>query len=130
MEAGLLQVFTSAAARRAKLGKRHSRSVRMSPQNEDPHAFRQQPVPNLSWEEIMKARANETLQDWGWKHSPPENINAARRCRGCGRMPSDLAWTFYTDGPEPSAAGGGVQGWIVACPYCHQQVDFLPPRID
>jgi hypothetical protein len=101
----------------------------MSPQNEDLHASRKQAANNLSWEEIMKARANELLQDWGWKHSPPENINAARGCRGCGRMPSDLAWTFYAERPDSSAAGRGVQGWIVACAYCQQQTDFWPTLI-
>ena len=74
----------------------------------------------------MQARADETLQEWGWRHAPPENINAMPGCPECRRVAMDLAWTFYIAPSRESSEAGSVQGWIIACPRCQKQAGFLP----
>ena len=74
----------------------------------------------LSWAKILGARENEELQHRGWKEYRPNNIDGARGCRKCGRLPAALAWVYFATGQE---------GWIVACMHCREQTDFLPTPI-
>jgi len=80
----------------------------------------------LSWEEIMRLWDNQALQRAGWDLFKPANYDSARGCEQCGRPALAMAWIYFRNDPDCWLAECGLEGWIVTCPHCRKQTDFVP----
>jgi hypothetical protein len=84
------------------------------------------PAENLPWEEILALQADDALQRKGRRRYWPSPLPEARPCPGCGRPAGEMAWIYFTNGPDCWMAECGLEGWIVACMDCRRQADFFP----
>src|SRR5829696_8643235 len=84
------------------------------------------PAMQLSWTEILDARADIDLQRRGWKDVSPEADPSAQACAACNQAPAALSWIYYTNEPDCSMSECGLEGWAIVCMDCRKQADFFP----
>lgn len=90
---------------------------------------RLEPKDLYAWPDVRAAQCNPALQHDHPLDAETQDFRDSNRCHLCGRTGPDLACFFYRSPAWSWEENRGVEGFIVTCDPCNNQIGFLFTRM-